>query len=365
MKKLYPFSFNPIPKERVWGGHDLALRYNKPFDRDAVIGESWEVSGFEDESSIISNGFLEKSSLYDVIETYMDEIVGDDHYKRFGNEFPLLVKLLDIQDRLSIQVHPDDQTAFDRHNSYGKSEAWYVLEASPDAKIYMGFNRDVDPSEFYQRCKSGTLEEVLNVFTPHKGDFYYIESGIIHSAGGGLVMAEVQQLSDVTYRIYDWGRENNPQTAREMHLELAFDCINYSKYDSSRYFVPAEEHHHDDNCQDHCIKKLTSNEHFTITSISLCSPLHIYLDKFESFILYFCSEGQVAITLNHTSSSPQKYDLSKGEWMLIPASLDDFLLSPVQKDTHILEVYIEKPEEEKDNYINDQATECHCHEHHH
>ena len=123
-KAIYPFKFIPQPKERVWGGHRLAAQFHKPFDAEKVIGESWEISGFEDDSSVIAGGWLDGNPLFDVIETYMDEIVGDDNYKRFGDEFPILVKLLDINDRLSVQVHPDDDTAFDRHNSYGKNEAW-------------------------------------------------------------------------------------------------------------------------------------------------------------------------------------------------------------------------------------------------
>ena len=224
-KAVYPIKFIPQSKERVWGGRRLAAQFHKPFDPDAVIGESWEVSGFEDDSSVIENGWLEDNPLFDVIETYMDEIVGEDNYKRFGNEFPILVKLLDIQERLSVQVHPDDETAFDRHNSYGKTEAWYVLEADPTARIYMGFNRDLDAREFLDRCAAGTLEEVLNVVTPKKGDFFFIEAGTVHSAGGGLVIAEIQQLSDVTYRIYDWGRENNPATARQMHVDLTAQAL--------------------------------------------------------------------------------------------------------------------------------------------
>lgn len=140
---------------------------------------------------MVENGWLQDNPLFDVIETYMDEIVGEDNYKRFGNEFPVLVKLLDINERLSVQVHPDDETAFDRHNSYGKNEAWYVLEADPTARIYMGFNKDMDAREFLERCAAGTLEEVLNEVTPKKGDFFFIEAGTVHSAGGGLVIAEI------------------------------------------------------------------------------------------------------------------------------------------------------------------------------
>ena len=339
-KAIYPIKFIPQPKERVWGGRRLDAQFHKPFDPDAVIGESWEVSGFEDDSSVIESGWLEDNPLFDVIETYMDEIVGEDNYKRFGNEFPILVKLLDIQERLSVQVHPDDETAFDRHNSYGKTEAWYVLEADPTARIYMGFNKDIDAREFLDRCAAGTLEEVLNVVTPKKGDFFFIEAGTVHSAGGGLVIAEIQQLSDVTYRIYDWGRENNPATARQMHVDLALTCINYRKYDGSG-FVPAGG-----NAPS---KKLVECKCFTANELLLTDPLRVWPDRYESFLLYCCLEGEAVIT---PSDSSQPTPLLRGEWVLIPAAMSDFVLSAITAGTRLMEVYIGKVEE-KDSYIKE------------
>lgn len=340
-KAIYPLRFVPQPKERVWGGHRLAAQFHKPFDPDKVIGESWEISGFEDDSSMIAEGWLAENSLFDVIETYMDEIVGDDNYKRFGNEFPVLVKLLDISDRLSVQVHPDDETAFDRHNSYGKTEAWYVLEAEPDARIYMGFNKDMDVPEFLDHCAAGTLDQVLNVVTPHKGDFFFIEAGTVHSAGGGLVIAEIQQLSDVTYRIYDWGRENNPATARQMHVDQALSCINYRKYDPSALFVPAGG--------DAPSKRLVSCKYFTANELTLEQPLRVWPDRYESFILYSCLDGEAVIV---TGENAEKYPLLRGEWLLIPAAMPEFVLAPVVPGTKVLEVYIGKPEE-KDSYVNE------------
>ena len=370
-KAIYPIKFIPQPKERVWGGRRLAAQFHKPFDPDAVIGESWEVSGFEDDSSVIESGWLQDNPLFDVIETYMDEIVGEDNYKRFGNEFPILVKLLDIQERLSVQVHPDDETAFDRHNSYGKTEAWYVLEADPTARIYMGFNKDwyvleadptariymgfnkdIDAREFLDRCAAGTLEEVLNVVTPRKGDFFFIEAGTVHSAGGGLVIAEIQQLSDVTYRIYDWGRENNPATARQMHVDLALTCINYRnvdlaltcinyrKYDGSG-FVPAGGNSPS--------KKLVECKYFTANELQLTDPLRVWPDRYESFLLYCCLEGEAVIT---PSDSSQPTPLLRGEWVLIPAAMSDFVLSAITAGTRLMEVYIGKIEE-KDSYIKE------------
>lgn len=341
-KQLYPLKFNPQPAERVWGGEKLVREYNKPFELGRSIGESWEISGFEEGSSVITGGYLDKNSIYDVIETYMGDIVGEEHYKYFGNEFPLLVKMLDIKDLLSVQVHPDDETAYDRHNSYGKTEAWYILDSEPDAVIYMGFNRDVEPNEFYKLCKEGRLEEVLNAYHPQKGDFFYIEAGIVHSAGHGVVIAEVQQLSDVTYRIYDWGRENNPKTKREMHLELAFDCINYKKYDPEKYFVPAGSSNH-----------LAHNDYFTINKYDLKDSFHIYTNKYDSFIVYFCSEGKVKITPDSFGMTTNiEYTFSKGEWILIPAAYEDFVLSPLEPGSQVLEVYVDQLPEEPDTYVD-------------
>lgn len=343
-KAIYPYKFTPEAKARVWGGHRLAEKYNKPFDCREVIGESWEIAGFEDDSSVIAEGYMADNPLFEVIETYMDEIVGEDNYKRFGNEFPILVKLLDIQDKLSVQVHPDDETAFDRHNSYGKNEAWYVLEADENAKVYMGFNKDVTVSEFLERCTAGTLEEVLNVYKPKKGDFFFIEAGTVHSAGGGLVIAEVQQLSDVTYRIYDWGREHNPATARQMHIDEALSVIDFHKYREEGHLWRAE---------DKQVRKLISNEYFTVTEFDLKDPLHIYTDRYESFILYAGIEGEAVIA---PTGSEEKYNLKKGEWLLVPAGTKDFLLSGAVPDTKVLETYIAKTDEH-DSYIEDEH-EC-------
>ncbi len=379
-KAIYPYKFVPIPKERVWGGSRLVSDYGKEFEAQGNIGESWEISGFEKDSSVVAEGFLAKNQLYDIIETYMDEIVGEDNYKRFGNEFPLLVKMLDVHNRLSVQVHPDDDTAFDRHNSYGKCEAWYVLEAAPEAKVYIGFKREVSAEEFLERCTSETLEEVLNVYTPKKGDFFFIPSGTIHSAGNGLILAEIQQLSDVTYRIYDWGREHNPVTAREMHQDLALCCIDYGRYDEAKYFIPADSFTFDGRQHKETPpRRLVSNEYFTITEHYLSDAMHIYTEKFESFILYTCTAGSAVIV---PDGDKKEYSLKVGEWIMIPAGMKDFMIRPTDSGTKILEVHIEKAED-IDGYVDEEHDEncscgchghphgheheedCHCHEHLH
>ncbi len=362
-KAIYPYKFIPIPKERVWGGSHLAAYYGKDFETCDRIGESWDICGFEDESSQVADGFLANNRLYDIVETYMDEVVGEDHYKRFGNEFPILVKTLDVQDRLSVQVHPDDDTAFDRHDSYGKNEAWYVLDAQPGAKIYMGFNKDLSVAEFLERCAAGTLEEVLNVYTPKKGDFFYIPTGTVHAAGGGVVLLEIQQLSDITYRIYDWGRENNPATAREMHQDLALCCIDYAKYNEAELYKPAQPVAV--GAREIPPRRLVANRYFTVSEHYLSDGMHIYTDKFESFILYTCTSGSALI---RPDGDKKEYTLGVGEWIMIPAGMKDFMLLPTAKDTRVLEVYIEK-EADVDEYVegenHDEDCDCGCHEHNH
>lgn len=355
-KAIYPYKFEPMPVEKVWGGTKLAEVFSKPFDTDKKIGESWEISGFMEDSSMISEGYMAENSLFDLMETYMDEVVGDDHYKHFGDEFPLLVKLLDVEERLSIQVHPDDETAFDRHNSSGKNEAWYILDSDPDSLVYMGFNRDITPTEFLDRCKNGTLEEVLNKYHPKKGDFFFIESGIVHSAGGGLLIAEIQQLSDITYRIYDWGRENNPDTRRQMHLEYALDVINYKKYDPVKYFVPARSAADEAKFgREVPPRRLARTPYFNITEFSLNDPFHIYTDQYESFLIYYCLQGKLKIT---PSKDGDEVFMDTGEWVLIPASYQDFYLTPLAPATKILETYIEPPEEH-DSYLDDDKDTKH------
>ena len=204
----------------------------------------------------------------------------------------------------------------------------------------MGFNKDMDVREFLDRCAAGTLEEVLNVVTPHKGDFFFIEAGTVHSAGGGLAIAEIQQLSDVTYRIYDWGRENNPATARQMHVDQALSCINYRKYDGSA-FVPAGG--------DAPSKRLVTSKYFIANELNLSSPVRIWPDRYESFILYSCLEGEALLT---PSEGSERYPLLRGEWVLIPAAMPDFMLAPVVPGTHVMEVYIGR-QEEKDDYIKE------------
>ena len=246
-KKLYPFKFIPVASRRPWGGNALVAELGKHFvecdedgnevalGTDELIGESWELADMGIEDSVIANGWLAGNTISELMETYLERVVGEDVYNYYGRQFPLLIKFLDINDKLSVQVHPDDEVAAERYDSLGKAEIWYVMDAKPGAKMYCGFTREVSAQEFYDRCHNGTVEEILNVIHPKKGDVIYITPGTVHAADGGLLIAEIQESSDMTFRLYDWGREFNPATARKTHLDEAIDVIDYRAFDPGLY----------------------------------------------------------------------------------------------------------------------------------
>lgn len=391
-KKLYPLKFNPAPSLKPWGGTMLINSLGKTFDSSSPVGESWELADMGVEDSVVSNGWLAGNTISDVMETYLERIVGENVYNFYGRQFPLLVKFLDINGKLSVQVHPDDETAAERYDSLGKPELWYIMDAKPGAKIYVGFKKDMTAQEFYDRCLSGTVEEVLNVIYPKKGDVLYITPGTVHSADGGLLIAEIQESSDMIFRLYDWGREFDPKTARAMHLEEAIDIVDYRAFDEGLYrkgplwgeeasCEPCKVHececgdecHCHDGSECHChdshkhahsesqvAEILVESPQFNVTKINLSDPLHIYTEQFESFIVYICIEGaasiQVPSTRENGEAYMENYELTKGETVLVPAEMPDFYLVPRDRSTVLLEA-VTRPQEYVDEYI-DPSTEA-------
>ena len=303
MNPLYPLCFTPISVERVWGK------------------ERWILSGLEGSNSVVSNGFLSDNEINELIEVYMDDLVGASAYRKFSNEFPLLVKILHITDYLSFQVHPADEIAKVRHNAYGKAELWYVLDAAPQATLFLGFNRHLTPAEFKQRCLNQTLPEVMHECTPRPGDHYYIPPGTVHAAGGGLVVAEVQQVSDITYRVYDWGREFHKETARELHTDLALDVINWTP------FNPADPQRDDP-------EKNVETPWFHLTKKTLTTPLTQSNILESGFRLLICAEGAVRVYAN------QDVRLQKGDLSLIPAAISQYTITSEGPSAVVLEVWI-------------------------
>ncbi|MBR0501404.1 MAG: class I mannose-6-phosphate isomerase [Bacteroidales bacterium] len=313
MKKLYPLKFRPAWKPKAWGG------------------ESWDMCGFEDDASVVSEGFLADNDLPDILETYMGDLVGDEIFEWHNLYFPLLIKRLVVEDRLSVQVHPDDTVAAERFDDYGKTEFWYVLEADKDARIYMGFKEDCDAGTLYKACKEGRAQELLNAYAPKPGDCFFIPTGTVHAACGKLKMSEIQESSDLTFRLYDWGREFNPATRRPIHLDEALDCINYKKYDEAACSCHLEGLGKGEDG----VRVLVNDPHFVITSLKLTSPARIRPEEFKSCIVLICLEGSFSVE----GCSP----VEAGETLLIPASLDTVQLTPASGGAHLLQVHIPQP----------------------
>lgn len=367
-KQLYPLKFIPIPSKRVWGGSNLIKKLGKEFyeagedgserklTADEAIGESWEIADMGVQDSVVANGWLAGNTISELMETYLDRIVGEDVYNRYGRQFPLLIKFLDIQNKLSVQVHPDDEVAEQRYDSLGKSEIWYVLDAAEDAKVYAGFNREISAQELYDRCHNGTVEEVLNVLHPKKGDAIRIVPGTIHAADGGLLIAEIQESSDLTFRLYDWGREFNPKTARKMHLDEAIDLINYSKFDESLFIkgpLWGDEYRNDSP-----VRELAKCPQFTVNEMKVSTPLQISKEKFNGFLIYMCIEGgasiQVSVPDGKGGRTTESTDVHKGDTVLVPADMPDFTIVPTERDTLLVEAMVER-QEEVDSYINPET----------
>ena len=228
MSELYPLKFETVLKEKVWGGNALFTRFNKGTSA-LNIGESWEFSAIADNQSVVSNGFLAGNNIEELIEVYMGDITGDSIYEKFGNEFPLLIKFIEAQEDLSIQVHPNNELAKKRHNAYGKTEMWYILESKKGSKIYTGFKEGVTKEIYEEALKDGKIEDILNVEIADPGDTFFTPAGRVHAIGSGIVLIEIQQTSDITYRIFDWNRNGSGKEKRELHTDLALDAIDFKQ----------------------------------------------------------------------------------------------------------------------------------------
>ena len=320
---------------------------------DDRIGESWEISDMGIEDSVISNGWLAGNTISEIMETYLERVVGDRVYEYYGRQFPLLIKFLDIQDKLSVQVHPNDEIGEQRYDSLGKTEMWYVMDAEPGAKIYMGFKHEISAQELFDRCHNGTVDEVLNVIYPKKGDCIFIAPGTVHAADKGLLIAEIQESSDLTFRLYDWGREFNPATAREMHLAEAMDFINYGCYDESLYKKGPLWNDGAEDKKD--VEELFGCEHFITDKVTLTAPMRISPEQSGSFIIYICIEGEASLQVPTVTADGkadvENYSLKKGETILVPAETPDFMLVPADRNTVLLQA-VSGRHDDTDDYIN-------------
>ncbi|MFH2142455.1 MAG: type I phosphomannose isomerase catalytic subunit [Bacteroidota bacterium] len=321
---LYPIKFKPILKDKIWGGSKL----NKVLKKSGAgvhCGESWEISGIQGDISIVLNGVLKGNSLQELIEIYMGDLVGDSVYEKFGDEFPLLIKFIDASDVLSIQVHPDDEFSGKNHGAYGKTEMWYIINADEDSTIITGFKKTVDKKAYIDLVKKNKLINILNFEKVKSGDVFFIPSGRVHSIGKGILLAEIQQTSDVTYRIFDWNRKDNNGNLRELHNDLASEVIDFSVPPTYRtdYLSYPET-----------TIKMIHCEFFNSNILQFNQIVEKNYNLIDSFIIYICLEGE--FTIDHQN---QKTKITEGETVLLPAILKNIHLIPL-KASKLIEIYI-------------------------
>jgi len=324
---LYPLKFIPIPKEKIWGGNRLNSILNKDFNPSEKTGESWEISGLEGDLSVVKNGFLEGNDLEELIEIYMGELVGDKVYDQFGLEFPLLIKFLDASETLSVQVHPDNELALEKHKAYGKTEMWYIIEAEKNSELLLGFNQAMNKNLFLDHLQQRTLPEIINKEKAEAGTCYLIPAGRIHAIGKGVLLAEIQQTSDINYRIFDWERRDKEGLGRELHLELAKEALDYNY----------EKKHKTDFEQElNKTSELVKCPFFTTNIIEFDKAQEKDYFELDSFVIYICLDGGFNIDIEGEES----VSVTKGETVLIPANLKNLILSP-KGNAKLLEVYIQ------------------------
>jgi mannose-6-phosphate isomerase len=302
---LYPLKFEPILKERLWGGTKLKTVLGKSISSE-ITGESWELSGVAGDVSVISNGKLAGTSLGQLIDAQAEALLGKGVVARFGKEFPILIKFIDAKQDLSIQLHPNDALAKERHGSFGKTEMWYIMDADPGSKLIVGFNKDVAKEEYSSHLQEDRLPELLNYEQVEPGDTFFINTGKIHAIGAGVLLAEIQQTSDVTYRVFDFNRKDKLGNLRELHTELAMDAIDYKKKDD---FKVAYDHAPDK------VNPMVACPYFKTSFMYLTKDFDQTLSQRDSFTIYMCVEGRASIANEHGSVT-----LVKGETTLIPAS---------------------------------------------
>lgn len=318
--KFYPLTFDPIYKERIWGGTKLKDLLNKTFESNQ-IGESWELSTVANDVSVVANGEFAGLNFNEVIEKYPREILGLKSIEKFGLEFPLLFKFLDAKEDLSIQVHPNDELAKLRHNSFGKTEMWYVMQADAAARLVVGFKNKINKESYLAHLKNNTLVDILNQTPVQKGDTFFLETGTVHAIGAGVLIAEIQQTSDVTYRLYDWNRVDANGVGRELHNDLAVDAINFeetptkvtyqSKINESVYLVKCP--------------------YFKTNIIEVSENFNWKKNK-DTFTVFMCTEGSFTL-----SNDTFKSEFKKGDTIFIPAVIEQL---EIEGTTSLLEITI-------------------------
>ncbi|MBQ9362091.1 MAG: class I mannose-6-phosphate isomerase [Bacteroidaceae bacterium] len=329
-ERVYPLLFQPNLHTVVWGGNRLRP-YKGLLPTDDPVGESWEVSAVPSSTSIVSNGPLAGQDLISVVNRYGAELLGEAVCQQYGGQLPLLVKFIDAADDLSIQVHPNDDLARRRHNKNGKSECWYIIDAKPGSYLYAGLKQHITPCEYQQRVADGSITQVLARHKVKPGDVFYLPAGRIHAICGGILLAEVQQSSDVTYRIFDYNRPGLDGKPRQLHTDLALDAIDFHVEDEygTRYDETI-------NRANPCV----NSPYFKVRIVNTTGPFHRDLIKYDSFIITMCIQGDCDIRIRQTGDTIR---LLEGHTALIPALIADYDIIPRNPSgkTRLLDAYID------------------------
>ncbi len=322
---LRPLKFEPVLHETMWGGERLA-KANKRVPRGLSpehIGESWELSGIEEGESVVASGELADNTLTELTEVYMGELVGDAVYEKYGLEFPVLMKIIDTRQMLSIQVHPTDEFASEMHSARGKMEMWYIIDAEPEGAIYLDFAHSMTEDEYDEAVENGTIGNHLKKRLVHKGEAFLVPPGTIHSIGAGVLLAEIQEPSNITYRIYDWNRLDRSGHPRELHTALAAEVVRLTPAKNLNITKPATRNG---------AVELFSCEKFTTNLIDVDGAIELDYAPLDSFVAYMCVEGEVEI-----KALGEREQLAALQTILIPAEATDLVISGKGK---LLEVFV-------------------------
>ena len=308
--------FRPILKQVLWGGNKIIPFKQLDADMEQV-GESWEVSGVKDNESIVANGQYEGMKLNDLVALLKGDLVGKENYERFGNEFPLLIKFIDASKQLSIQVHPNDEQAKAKGLKRGKTEMWYIMKSAPDATLLSGLKRTITPEEYKAMVENDTITDALCEYRVGEGDVFYLPAGRIHSIGAGTFLAEIQETSDVTYRIYDFKRKDKDGNYRQLHTEAAAECIDYSVENDYRTKYEARKNEG---------VELAQCTHFTTSVYDLDEPMLLDYSELDSFVVLIALSGECTL-----STGDAETQLRAGETVLLPATTQTLSVSGTVK----------------------------------
>ncbi|MEA3504234.1 MAG: type I phosphomannose isomerase catalytic subunit [Bacteroidota bacterium] len=325
MNSLYPLKFTSVYKDKIWGGKKIQTVLGKDFSPLPNAGEAWVLSGVKNSETVVENGYLAGNNLSELVEIFMDDLVGGAVFDKFQNEFPILVKFIDANKDLSIQVHPNDELAKKRYNSLGKTEMWYVIDADDDAKLISGLKETTDKKTYVDSVENNSLQKLLNYESVSKGDVFYIPSGRIHAINKGIFLAEIQQSSDVTYRIYDYNRKDDKGNARELHTDQAVDAIDYEKHSNYRTEYEAKKNK---------TVPLVNSKYFITNILDLDTGVGKDYEELDSFVIHLCVEGSYVLIVDE-----EKIEMKMGDVVLLPAITGKVSMVP-NKKTKILETFM-------------------------